>query len=69
MVSCICLPQNEGGEGRRGGGEVLYSFSIYVLGDSMVTLLGAYDAFSKKNHSLLLCLSPSWGITGYKQIL
>lgn len=48
MVSCICLPQNEGGEGRREGGEVLYSFSIYVLGDSMVTLLGAYDAFSKK---------------------
>lgn len=48
MVSCICLPQNEGGEGGRGGGEVLYSFSIYVLGDSMVTLLGAYDVFSKK---------------------
>ena len=46
MVSCICLPQNEGG-GRRGG-EVLYSFSTYVLGDSMVTLLGAYDAFFKK---------------------
>ena len=31
-----------------GGGEVLCSFSIYVLGDSMVTLLGAYDAFFKK---------------------
>lgn len=36
----------KGGGG--GGGEVLYSFSIYVLGDSMVTLLGAYDAFFKK---------------------
>ena len=59
----------KGGGGGGGGGEVLYSFSIYVMGDSMVTLLGAYDAVFKKTIPSLQCLSSSRGITGYKQIL